>query len=355
MVREEVTMLIQHNNRFLMFGGPAAYVVRLILLGLAINVTGCRPGNAQTTLPPKRLGILMGGSPCPSPDGPTFWKPLLQNLANRGWIEGRTLMIDCISASGRLEEAPMLARELVKRRPDVLLGGATLTVRAMEQATTEIPIITVASDPLRSGIVNNLAHPEANVTGLAPMTFDLTAKRIEVLKELLPRVSRLAVVFGVRTAPDPVDDEQMRKDVAKSAEALGISWNVFYPTSENIEQIFAQIAADRFDAVYIWTTFLSLANRERIAKAALEHGLPTISDLGDYARQGLLLTYGQDLGSLFGDAADYIDKVLRGAKPADLPLEQPTKFDLVINLKTAKRLGVTVPPSLLVRADEVIE
>jgi putative ABC transport system substrate-binding protein len=352
----EMTMPIQQqNDRFFMFAKPAASVVRLILVGLAINITGCRPGIAQSTPSPKRLGILMGGSSCPSPDGPAFWKPLLQNLAARGWIEGRTLIIDCISASGRIEQAPMLARELVMRRPDVLFGGATLTVRALEQATTEIPIITVASDPLRSGIVRNLAHPEANVTGLAPMTFDLTAKRIEVLKELLPKLSRLAVVYGVRTAPDPVDDEQMRKDVAKSAEALGISWNAFYPTSENVDQVFAQIAADRFDAVYIWTTFVSFANRERIAKVALEHGLPTISDLGDYARQGCLLTYGQDLGSYLGDAAEYIDKVLQGTKPADLPLQQPTKFDLVINLKTAKGLGVTIPPSLLIRADEVIE
>jgi|SRR6266581_3388508 len=345
----------QHNSRFFLFREPTASVVRLILLGLAINVTGCRPGNAQTTTPPKRLGILMGGSSCPSPDGPTFWKPLLQNLAGRGWIEGRTLVIDCISAGGRIEQAPMLARELVMRRPDVLFGGATLTVRALKQATTEIPIITVASDPLRSGIVSNLAHPEANVTGLAPMTFDLTAKRIDLLKELLPRLSRLAVVIVVRTALDPVDDEQMRKDVAKTAEALGISWNAFYPTSENVEQIFAQIAADRFDAAYLWTTAFSFANREQIAKVALQHGVPTISDLADYARQGLLLTYGQDASSFFGDAAEYIDKLLRGTKPADLPLQQPTKFDLVINLKTAKWLGVAIPPSFLIRADQVIE
>jgi len=341
----------QHNS----LRESAASVVRLILLGLAINMTACRPGNAQTTAPPKRLGILMGGSACPGPAGPTFWKPMLQNLAGRGWIEGRTLIIDCISASGRLEQAPMLARELVMRRPDVLLGGATLIVRAMKQATTEIPIVTVASDALRSGIVNNLAHPEANVTGLAPMTFDLTAKRIDVVKELLPKLSKLAIVYFVRTAPDPVDDEQMRKDVAKSAEALGISWSAFYPTSENVEQIFAQIAADRFDAAYIWTTAVSFPNREQIAKAALAHGVPTISDLAEYARQGLLLTYGQDLGSFFGDAAEYIDKLLRGAKPADLPLQQPTKFDLVVNLKTAKGLGIAVPPSLLIRADEVIE
>jgi putative ABC transport system substrate-binding protein len=249
----------------------------------------------------------------------------------------------------------MLARELVLRRPDVLFGAATLTVRALKQATTEIPIITLASDPLSSGIVNNLAHPEANVTGIAPMTFDLTGKRMGVLKELLPGLSRLAVICVVRLAPDPVDDKRLREDVAKSAEALGVSWSVFYPTKENVDQVFAQIAADRFDAAYLWTTAFSFAEREQIANAALEHGVSTISDLADYARQGLLLTYGQDFSSFMGDAAEYVDKLLRGAKPADLPLQQPTKFDLVINLKTAKELGIAIPPSLLARADEVIE
>jgi len=338
-----------------MNGRPSVQTSISVLLALAIHMTGCWPGHAQTTAPPKRLGILMGGSACPGPDGPAFWKPLLQNLASRGWIEGRTLVIDCISAGGRIEEAPALARELVTRRPDVLFGAATLTVRALKQATTEIPIITVASDPLRSGIISNLARPEANVTGLAPMAFDLTAKRMDVLKELLPKLSRLAVVCVVRTAPDPVDDDQMRKDVAKAAEALGIRWNVFYSTSENIGQTFAQIAADRFDAAYVWTTAFAFANRDQIANAALQHSMPTISDLADYTRQGLLLTYGQDLGSFMGDAAEYVDKLLRGAKPADLPLKQPTKFDLVINLKTAREIGVAIPPFLLARADEVIE
>ena len=221
-----------------MVGKPASSVVRLILLVLAINVTGSDPGNAQTTAPAKRLGILMGGSSCPGPDGPAFWKPFVQKLADRGWIEGRTLIIDCVSAEGHIEHAPTLARQLVMRKPNVLLGAATLTIRALKQATEEIPIVTVASDPLRSGIVSNLARPEANITGLAPMTFDLTAKRIDLLKELLPSLSRLAIVYVVRTAPDPVDDEQMRKDVGKTAQALGISWNVFYPTNENVERDF---------------------------------------------------------------------------------------------------------------------
>ena len=337
-----------------MFSKPAASVVRFILLAIALNAGG-GPGNAQTAAPSKRLGILMGGSSCPGPDGPAFWKPFIQKLADRGWIEGRTLVIDCVSAGGLIEQAPTLARELVMRKPDVLLGAATLTIRALKQATEEIPIITVASDPLRSGIVGNLARPEANITGLAPMTFDLAAKRIDLLKELLPGLSRLAIVCVVRTAPDPVDDEQMRKDVGKTAEALGISWNVFYPTSENVEEIFAQIAADRFDAVYVWSTVFSFANREQIGKAALRHRMPTISDLADYARQGLLLTYGTDIDGLFGDAAEYVDRLLQGTKPVDLPLRQPTKFSSAINLKTAKALGVAIPLSFLVRADEVIE
>jgi len=336
-------------------GKLTGYFARLVLLALILNATGRESGNAQTIAPAKRLGILMGGAPCPSPSGPAFWKPLLQGLAARGWVEGRTLTIDCVSAGGRLEQAPMLARELVTRRPDVLLGAATLTVRALAQATTEIPIVTMASDPVRAGIVSNLAHPETNVTGLAPMTYDLTAKRIQLLKEVLPSLTRLAIFYAVRLAPDTVDNEQMTNDVIKATKALGISWKAFYPTSETFEQTFGQIDADRFDAVLVWSTAVAFPHREEIARLALQHRLPTISDAGEYASQGLLLTYGTDIAGLFADSVEYIDKLLQGSRPADLPLQQPTKFSLVINLKTAKALGIGIPSSVLIRSDEIIE
>jgi ABC-type uncharacterized transport system substrate-binding protein len=258
--------------------------------------------------------------------------PLLWSLADRGWVEGRTLIVDCIQAGGRMQDVPALAADLVARKPDVLFGESTPVVRALKQATGKIPIVTIASDPLGSGIVTNLAHPEANVTGLAPMSFDLAAKRTELLRDVLPRLSRLALIGA-----DPVEQEQMQTSVA------------------DVGATFEQLAAEGYDAVYLWPSPFAFLNRARIAAAAIQYRLPTISDTTEYARFGVLLSYGVQDGSLLRAAAEYVDKLLRGAKPADLPLQQPTKFELVINLGTAKALGLTIPQSVLLRADEVIE
>ena len=236
----------------------------------------------------------------------------------------------------------------------MLLGASTPTVMALKQATATIPIVTAASDPLRSGIVSNLAHPDTNVTGLAPMSFDLMAKRIELLKDILPRFSRLAILY--RKGAYPVDHEQMQKDATAAARTLGFAWEAFYPAApEDVESIFARLASEGFDAVYVWSTPFTYLNRTHIAKIAIQYRVPTISESSDYAREGALLTYGLDVSRLIEASTEYIDKLLRGGSPADLPLRQPTKFDLVINLKTAKAIGVEVPQSVLFRADEVIE
>ena len=331
----------------------SAALVRMLLLAVAALIAPGSHAIAQTVAAPKRLGIL-AGTTCPTPDGPSIWKPLLRNLADHGWIEGRTLIVDCIAAGNRLEQAPALALELVGRRPDVLLGASTPTVMALKQATATIPIVTAASDPLRSGIVSNLAHPDTNVTGLAPMSFDLVAKRIELLKDILPRFSRLAILY--RKGAYPVDHEQMQKDATAAARTLGFAWEAFYPAApEDVESIFARLASEGFDAVYVWSTPFTYLNRTHIAKIAIQYRVPTISESSDYAREGALLTYGLDVSRLIEASTEYIDKLLRGGSSADLPLRQPTKFDLVINLKTAKAIGVEVPQSVLFRADEVIE
>lgn len=332
----------------------AAIVGWVVLLALpVISIAGCGSGMAQTTVPPKRLGILASVS-CPTPDGPGLWTLLLRNLADRGWIEGRTLIVDCVAAAGHLERAPALAAELVAQQPDVLFAASTPAVRALKEATAQISIVTVASDPLRSGIVSSLARPDANITGLAPMLFDLLAKRTELMKELLPRLSRLAIIY--RKGADPIDHEQIQKDMAAAAQTLGFAWNIFYPAStEDIDEIFTGLAAGSYDAAYIVTNPVTYENRARIARIALQHRMPTISETTDYAREGVLLSYGLEGSRLVGGAAEYVDKLLRGAKPADLPLQQPTKFELVINKRTAEALGVAIPPSLLLQADEVIE
>jgi putative tryptophan/tyrosine transport system substrate-binding protein len=206
---------------------------------------------AQKSAPPKHLGILASAA-CPERLLPEMrlW-PLLWSLADRGWVEGRTLIVDCIQAGGRMQDVPALAAELVARKPDVLFGESTPVVRALKQATAKIPIVTIASDPLGSGIVTNLAHPEANVTGLAPMSFDLVAKRTELLRDVLPRLSRLALIY--HTGADPVEHEQMQKEIRSAGLALGFTWKVFYLTSvADVGATFEQLAAEGYDAVYIW-------------------------------------------------------------------------------------------------------
>jgi putative ABC transport system substrate-binding protein len=333
-------------------GGRTA---RAILLALALSIAAeYQFGFAQSAELTKHIGIL-ASTWCPEPEVPSRddLGPMLTNLSNRGWIEGRNLVVDCVAASGRLQELPALAAGLVARKPDVLVGESTPSVRALMQATTKIPIVTVAPDPLASGIVNDLARPDTNVTGLAPMSMDLVAKRAELLKDLLPRLSRLAVIIR---AADPVDQERIQKDVNAAGHTLGFTWKVFNPPSlADVDELFEVIAAERYDAVYVVSSPLLYLYKGKIVESALRHRIPAISESTEYTRLGLLLSYGLQSSDLTQHAAEYVDKLLRGTKPADLPLQQPTKFELVINLGTAKVLGVHVPESVLLRADEVIE
>ncbi len=312
---------------------------------------------AQPGISPKRLGIL-STTVCPTSEKPTFWGPLLQNLAGRGWRQGENLIIDCVAAGGVVKRVPELALELVARRPDVLLGASNPTVLALKHATTTIPIVTAASDPLRGHIIESLAHPEANITGMAPMIWDLVGKRMELLKDILPRLSRVAVIRSHTTddAESTGGLQALETDVGAAAKELDFSWKLFDPSNlEEMDRTFAQIAADGFDAAYVWSSPFTFLNRRPIAQMALRYGVPTISDNSDFASEGILLTYGMDLSRLVEGTAEYIDPLLRGAKPADLPLRQPTEFDLVINLKTAKALGIKVPASVLILATEVVE
>jgi putative ABC transport system substrate-binding protein len=301
--------------------------------------------------PLKRIGVLASVS-CPG-SSPSF-KVLLARLAELGWIEGRTVVIDCVNAFGRFDHAPALAAELVARRPDVLFGASSPVVRALMQATSTIPIVSTASDTLQSGLVKNLARPEANVTGVSTMSFDLVAKRLELLKEIVPRLSRLA--FVTRKGADLVDLERMSNEVNHAANVLGFSWRVFYlGEPEDVDRVFAGFAAEGIDAAYISPGPFTYANRDRIGDSARQYRVPTVADYDIYAKSGALLTYGEDERPVFIRAAEYIDKILRGAKPADLPVEQPTKFRLIINIKTAKALGLYVPLHLQQLADELIE
>lgn len=227
-------------------------------------------------------------------------------------------------------------------------------VRALKQATVAIPIVMVTTpNPVESGLVGNLARPEVNVTGVMSSGREVAAKRIGLLKRLLPRLAKLAVIE--RKGGDAVVHAQLEKDVTEAATKLGFVWQAFYPAApEDYDAIFARLAAEGFDAAYVEPGPLLDANQTRIAGLAMRHRIPTVGNYPYHAENGLLLAYGESADPLNERAAEYIDKILRGAEPADLPIEGPIKFNLVVNLKTAKGLGLPIPESFLLLADKVI-
>jgi putative tryptophan/tyrosine transport system substrate-binding protein len=272
-------------------------------------------------------------------------------LRELGWIEGKTIAIEYRWSQGRSERYAEIAAEFVRLKVDVIVtvGSAVPSVR---QATTTIPIVfAVGIDPVGSGLVASLAKPGGNVTGLSIQANELAGKRLEVARELVPQLHRLAIMFNVGNAQPVLE----MGETQAAARMLGLEVvPVVIQRAEDIAPAF-QGLKDRADALYVAVDQLMVANRTSILKSALNERLPTIFSTRDFVKGGALMSYGPSYTERFGHAADYVDRILRGAKPGDLPVEQPTKFELVINLTTAKTLGLTVSPALIARADEAIE
>jgi putative ABC transport system substrate-binding protein len=292
-----------------------------------------------------KIGSLTAGSPGPSIVGEAF--------RELGYVEGKNLKLERRYAEDRLDRLPGLAAELVSLKLDVIMTAGTLAPLAAKRATSTIPIVMMAAgDPVGSGLVASLAHPGGNVTGTSLMAPDLGGKRLELLKELLPGVSRVGVVWN---AANPYS-ALVFKETAGAAQTLGVelqSLEVREPA--DIDAALEAATGQHADALITVEDPLTIDLRKKIAEFAADHRLPTISGLRLFADSGFLMTYGADLADIIRRSVVYVDKILKGAKPSDLPVEQPTKFELVINLKTAKSLGLTVPPLLLARADDVIE
>jgi putative ABC transport system substrate-binding protein len=311
----------------------------------------------QPKQPLKRVGVIAALGPCPLQQD-NRENLIVRRLGELGWIEGQTIVFDCVSAVGRLDQVPALARELISLRPDVLITASFAFVSALKQETTTIPIVMLSGfEPVRLGFITSLARPEGNVTGVA--WFGLLPKQMELLKEIVPNMKRVAYVTTSMGLAAPVfrDGRKIREEYLQiSGSALGITWQVFYAAAaSDYDEIFARLEAEHFDAVNVPGLPLNLQNQTRICQLALRHRIPAVSEISDWAKCGFLLTYAQDIDWSVVRAMDYVDKILRGAKPSDLPVEQATKLLLTINFKTAKELGLTVPPSLIARADEVIE
>jgi putative ABC transport system substrate-binding protein len=276
----------------------------------------------------------------------------VQRLRELGWIEGRTVAIEYRWAEGRSERFAEIATEFVRLKVDIIVTSSTPAVIASKQATTVIPIVfAIAADPIGTGLVASLARPGGNVTGLSIQSTDIAAKRLALLREIVPGLRRLAIMTNLGNPASALETGE----VQTAARALGIeATTVEITRAEDITSAFEAIEG-RADAIYIPTEPLVLTNRLRINTMALGARLPTIYSGRDYVESAGLMSYGPNRPDLFRRAGDIADKILRGAKPGDIPAEQPTKFDLVINLTTAKALGLKIPESFLLRADEVIE
>jgi putative ABC transport system substrate-binding protein len=292
------------------------------------------------------IGRFSAGS-VPNPDVPT------EALRELGWVEGQNVVFERRYAENRLERLPEMAADLVRLKVDVILAGGTLAPLAAKRATSTIPIVMAAAgDPLGSGLVASLARPGGNVTGMSIMSPDLGGKRLELLRELLPALARVAVLWNAAN-PYPAI---VFKEVQEAGRTLGIevqSLEVQGP--DDLDGAFEGARQQRPDAMITVEDPLTITYRKRIADFATGQHLPSLHGQSEFVEAGGLMSYGANLADILRRAAGYVDKILNGAKPADLPVEQPTKFDLVINMTTAKALGLTVPPSLLARADEVIE
>jgi putative ABC transport system substrate-binding protein len=275
----------------------------------------------------------------------------VQRLHELGWTDGRTVTIQYRWAEGRADRSAELAAELARLKVDVIVTGGNAALAA-KQASSAVPIVfALVDDPVGMGLVASLARPGGNVTGLAMQTTDLVGKRLSLLREVIPNLRRLAIMANVEY---PFAALEMA-EAQTAAGTLGLDAAVFeIRRTEDIAPAFEALK-DRADALYVVGDALVATHRIQINALALTGRLPTTHVVREFAEAGGLMSYGPNLPDLFRRAADYVDKILRGAKPADIPVEQPTKFELVINLKTARALGLEVPPTLLARADEVIE
>jgi putative tryptophan/tyrosine transport system substrate-binding protein len=302
-----------------------------------------------------RIGMISASVPLSMWRETSFIRSFLGALHDLGHEEGRDLAIEFRSAEGNWERLPHIAAELVGLKVDVLVSsvcGAPLN--AAMRATNTIPIVVAAcnDDMVETGIIASLAHPGGNVTGLSKMTPELSAKRLELLKEMVPEASRVAILWDSGYSAYLADWRELKE----RARSRGVTLQSFEARSmADIDGAFAAIVEARADAVITFSDTVTFNFANQVAELASRSRLPLMSPFHEIAVAGGLMSYGPSISDLFRRSATYVDKILRGAKPADLPVEQPTKFELVINLKTAKALGLTVPPSLLARADEVID
>ena len=304
---------------------------------------------AQSTKKIPRLGYF-SLSAGPSERDETF----KQGLRDLGWVDGQTIAIEHRWMTGKLDQLSIAAEELVRLKVDVIFATTARVIRAAQKATTKIPIVMpAASDPVGDGFITSLARPGGNITGMSAMILELEGKRLELLREIIPNIARV----GFLNYGTDLTAQRNTKEAQDAGRRMGIQIQpLLIGDAKNLEDAFAAMVKERAGALAIQPLLITnIGQGRRIAELAVKNRLPTVADSKDFIDAGGLLSYGPDRLALWSRAATFVDKILKGAKPADLPVEQPTKFELVINLKTAKQIGVTIPPNVLARADRVIK
>jgi putative ABC transport system substrate-binding protein len=298
-----------------------------------------------------RIGYLLLNSAERSPQlHATFW----QELRARGWVEGRNIVVEVRSADGRVDRLPALVAELIRLKVDLIVTTSSGTTWAVKDATKSIPVVMTASaDAVGEGLVTNLAHPSGNITG---MTFlagpEIATKQLQLLREMAPAASRVVVLAN----PTNRAHAPFVRELKVTARTLGAQLQVVEAANlDQLDRAFAALTAERAEALLVLTDSMLVGERRRVTELAARSNLPALYSQREFVVDGGLVSYGPSLMDMFRRAALHVDKILRGASPSDLPIEQPTKFELVINLKTAKELGITIPQALLLRADEVIK
>jgi ABC-type uncharacterized transport system substrate-binding protein len=318
--------------------------VCVLLLALAATLPAAF---AQPAARIPRVGILLFGTPDNDPNVRSF----RAGLRDLGYVEGRNVVLEFRYAEGKPERLADLARDLVSSRPDVIFALGGDVAPSVRTATSTIPIVVAVSlDPVQSGLVANLARPGGNLTGVTFVSSDLAAKRLQLLKEIAPAVSRVGVLWN----PDHVDPEY--RETQAAGRALGVEvHSLEVRATADLERAFQTAAAARAEAIVVVSSRLMAVNRQAIADLATRNRMLLVAGWGGWPQVGALFSYGPDLDVIVHRAATHVDKVLRGARPGDIPIEQPTKFDLIINLKAARAHGLTVKPATLGRADRVME
>jgi len=319
----------------------------LVVALCAMLVAFCSSAQAQPAKKIPHIGYLR------FIEVPVYDAAFRQGLRELGYVEGQNIYVEYRFAGGSIDRVAEFAAELVRLKVDVIVAGSTQSIDAARQATQTIPIVfPVTFDPVESGFVASLARPGGNLTGLSTVNPDAAAKRVELMKEIMPRISRLAVLRN----PTNSGSQLALKETEAGAKRLSIRLQVLEARSGNeLAAAFYAAGTERAQALIVLADALFFAQRNQVVDFGIKHRLPSMFDDAPSVEAGGMISYGANLAELFRRSAVYVDKILKGAKPADIPVEQPTKFELIVNLKAAKQIGLTIPPNVLARADKVIQ